>query len=81
MPDEVGASRSVLMERFTHHLGQPPMHYLAAWRMQLATQLLAEPGARVKTVAEAVGYSSEEAFSRAFKKFVGVAPARWRERK
>jgi AraC-like DNA-binding protein len=79
LADEVGASRSVLMERFAHRLGQPPMHYLAAWRMQLATRQLAQPGARVKNVAEAVGYSSQEAFSRAFKKFVGVAPARWRQ--
>ena len=76
---EAGASRSVLAERFAHHIGQPPMHYLTAWRMQLATRLLAAPGARVKRVAEAVGYESEAAFSRAFKKRVGVAPMRWRE--
>ena len=55
------------------------MQYLTAWRMQLATRLLAEPGARVKGVADAVGYDSEAAFSRAFSKIVGTAPVRWRD--
>lgn len=76
---ESGASRSVLAERFAERLGQPPMHYLTAWRMQLATHLLADPAARVKTIADAVGYESEAAFSRAFKKIVGAAPAKWRD--
>ena len=76
-----GTSRSVLAERFGHFVGQPPKQYLTQWRMQLATRLLAEPGARkVAAVAEAVGYESEAAFSRAFKKCVGVAPAAWRLR-
>lgn len=75
---EVGASRSVLAERFVHFVGQPPMHYLTAWRMQQAAQRLADPGAKVKTVAAAVGYESEAAFSRAFKKFVGASPLAWR---
>jgi AraC-like DNA-binding protein len=75
----VGTSRSVLAERFVRYVGRPPMQYLAQWRMQLATRLLAEPGARkMATVAEAVGYESEAAFSRAFKKAVGVSPAAWR---
>ena len=74
-----GASRSVLAERFARHIGQPPMQYLTAWRMQLAARLLTAPDARVKRVAEAVGYESEAAFSRAFKKLVGVAPMHWRE--
>lgn len=74
-----GASRSVLAERFTELVGQPPMQYLAMWRMQLASRLLAE-GGRVATVAGAVGYESEAAFSRAFKKLVGQAPATWRRR-
>jgi AraC-like DNA-binding protein len=76
---EAGASRSVLSERFTRRVGQPPMQYLAAWRMQLAAQLLAQPGARVKTIAEAVGYDSEAAFSRAFRKAAGMPPAAWRD--
>jgi AraC-like DNA-binding protein len=75
----VGLSRSVLPERFTQMVGQPPMQYLALWRMQLASRLLLE-GAQVGTVATAVGYESEPAFSRAFKKLVGQAPATWRRR-
>ena len=78
---QVGTSRSVLAERFAHFVGQPPMRYLTQWRMQLATRLLAEPGTRkVGMVAKAVGYESEAAFSRAFKKCVGIAPAAWRLR-
>ena len=64
-------------ERFTAMVGDPPMQYLAQWRMQLASnQLLA--GDSVAEVADAVGYQSEAAFSRAFKQFVGIAPATWR---
>jgi AraC-like DNA-binding protein len=73
----VGVSRSVLAERFTAMAGHPPMQYLALWRMQLAARLLAD-GGHVAEVADAVGYESEAAFSRAFKKLVGQAPATWR---
>jgi AraC-like DNA-binding protein len=73
----VGVSRSVFAERFTEMVGQPPMQYLALWRMQLASRLLIE-GRQVAAVAGAVGYESEAAFSRAFKKLVGQAPATWR---
>jgi AraC-like DNA-binding protein len=73
----VGVSRSVLAERFTALAGHPPMQYLALWRMQLAARLLAD-GGNVAEVADAVGYESEAAFSRAFKKLVGQAPATWR---
>jgi AraC-like DNA-binding protein len=73
----VGLSRSMLAEKFTEMVGQPPMQYLALWRMQLASRLLAE-GGRIAEVAGAVGYESEAAFSRAFKKLVGQAPATWR---
>ena len=73
----VGVSRSVLAERFTEMVGQPPMQYLALWRMQLASRLLIE-GGQVAAVAAPVGYESEAAFSRAFKKLVGQAPAAWR---
>jgi AraC-like DNA-binding protein len=73
-----GVSRSVLAERFTGLVGQPPMQYLALWRMQLASRLLTE-GGQVAAVADAVGYESEAAFSRAFKKLVGQAPATWRK--
>jgi AraC-like DNA-binding protein len=74
----VGVSRSVLAERFTEMVGQPPIQYLALWRMQLASRLLAE-GGQVAAVAGAVGYESEAAFSRAFKKLVGQSPATWRK--
>jgi AraC-like DNA-binding protein len=71
----------VLAERFAHFVGEPPIQYLTRWRMQLATRLLVEPGtAKVAAVAEAVGYESEAAFSRAFKKCVGMAPGAWRLR-
>lgn len=76
---EVGLSRSVFAERFMELVGQPPMHYLAMWRMQVAARLLAD-GGTVASVASAVGYDSEAAFSRAFKKLVGQAPASWRRR-
>ena len=73
----VGASRSVLADRFAEMVGQPPIQYLALWRMQLASRLLLE-GEAVAEVATAVGYVSEAAFSRTFKKLVGEAPATWR---
>ena len=73
----VGLSRSVFAERFTEMVGQPPMQYLALWRMQLASRLLVD-GGHVSAVASAIGYESEAAFSRAFKKLVGQAPATWR---
>lgn len=74
---DAGASRSVLAERFHHLMGVPPMQYLARWRMQLATGLLAG-GKALAQVADEVGYGSEAAFSRAFKREVGVAPAQYR---
>jgi len=74
---QVGVSRSVFAERFVDMVGEPPMQYLALWRMQLAARLLAE-GGHVAEVAAQVGYESEAAFSRAFKKLVGQAPATWR---
>jgi AraC-like DNA-binding protein len=80
LANEVGASRSTLAERFTHLVGHPPMHYLTRWRMQVAARLLADGQAKVSAVALEVGYDSEAAFSRAFKKDAGVPPATWRER-
>lgn len=77
LAQRIGASRSVVASRFVDFVGIPPMQYLAQWRMQLAGNLLAE-ATTLATVAEAVGYGSEAAFSRAFKKIVGVAPATWR---
>ena len=75
---EVGLSRSALADRFIRLIGVPPMHYLASWRMQVATERLRTTSASLAQVAEAVGYESEAAFSRAFKKAFGTAPATWR---
>jgi AraC-like DNA-binding protein len=76
---EVGLSRSALAERFTQLVGQPPMQYLANWRMQLAANHLVSGMDGVAAIAERVGYESEAAFSRAFKKMVGVPPSEWRK--
>ena len=75
---EVGVSRSTLADRFAQVIGQPPMRYLARWRLQLASRLLVDGSAKVSAVAYDVGYQSEAAFSRAFKDVVGVSPASWR---
>src|SRR6266404_1477339 len=78
---DVGLSRSVLAERFADLVGMPPMLYLAKWRMQIASGLLSNGGANIATVAAEIGYGSEAAFSRAFKKMVGVPPSAWRRRR
>ena len=74
----VGLSRSALHERFAEMIGQPPMQYLANWRMQVAAALLRDTNATVSSVAQDVGYHSEAAFARAFKRLVGSPPATWR---
>lgn len=76
--DAAGLSRSALHERFVHFIGQPPMQYLTRWRMQLAAGRLRDTAAKVVEIALEVGYESEAAFSRAFKREVGVAPGAWR---
>lgn len=78
---EIGLSRSALADRFTRLIGQAPMHYLANWRMQVAAQSLRSSSESLAQVAEKVGYESEAAFSRAFKKAFGTAPATWRRSK
>lgn len=75
---EAGMSRSTLAERFTRVIGMAPMHYLAHWRMQVAAQKLKGTSASLAQIAGAIGYESEAAFSRAFKKKFGSAPATWR---
>lgn len=75
---EAGASRSILAERFSLLLGHGPMQYLANWRMQLAARLLTDTDAKIGAIAFEVGYRSEAAFSRSFKRTVGVSPAQWR---
>ncbi len=77
---KVGLSRSALHERFVQYLGEPPMHYLANWRIQLGARLLRETRRTVASIAQDVGYDSEAAFSRAFKRLVGAPPSAWRRR-
>src|SRR6516164_6077996 len=78
LASKAAASRSALADRFTQIVGCPLIQYLTQWRMQLAARRLADPGAKVAAVAHEVGYESEAAFSRAFKKFVGRSPNQWR---
>src|SRR5262245_34468424 len=80
LASEAATSRSALADRFAHLVGFPPIQYLTQWRMQLAAKRLTDPSAKVAAVAHEVGYESEAAFSRAFKKFVGRSPSRWRTR-
>ena len=75
---QVGLSRSALHERFVALVGQPPVQYLTNWRMQRGAALLRESDATVATIAQEVGYDSEAAFARAFKRLVGQPPATWR---
>lgn len=76
--EQAGLSRSTLHERFVHFIGQPPMQYLAQWRMQLAAARLRESDAKLIDIALDVGYENEAAFSRAFKRTVGLSPGAWR---
>lgn len=78
LAEESALSRSSLHERFLHFLGQAPMQYLAQWRMQLAAASLRDTNAKVIEVAFEVGYESEAAFSRAFKRALGESPNAWR---
>ena len=75
---EAGVSRSVLAERFRHYLDEPPMSYLTKWRLQLSAQRLSTCNLSVAQIASEVGYESEAAFSRAFKREFGKPPARFR---
>jgi transcriptional regulator GlxA family with amidase domain len=77
---ESGVSRSVLADRFAHFLGEPPIAYLTRWRMQLGAQHLLATSRSVVQVAAEVGYQSEAAFNRAFRRQFGVPPARYRAR-
>lgn len=78
LADQVGLSRSALHDRFAQFAGQPPMQYLTGWRIQLASGLLRRTNASVASIALDVGYDSEAAFARAFKRATGLPPARWR---
>jgi AraC-like DNA-binding protein len=79
LAQEAALSRSAFAEKFAQFVGHPPMQYLTNWRMQLATNYLRSGTENVAAVANRVGYDSEAAFSRAFKKAVGAPPSAWRE--
>lgn len=74
----VGASRTVLAHRFSALIGLPPMAYLTKWRLQLAAEQLLRGSAKVAAIGTRVGYDSEAAFSRAFKRATGLSPSAWR---
>ncbi|MFN0115991.1 MAG: AraC family transcriptional regulator [Paracoccaceae bacterium] len=80
LAQQVGLSRSVLAARFTELVGMPAMQYLARWRLILAAKRLEEPGVSVAEAAMEVGYQSDAAFQKAFKRHVGVTPSAWRKR-
>jgi len=77
---KVGLSRSALGERFAAMIGAPPMQYLTRWRTSLAATRLRESDEPILRVATDVGYESEAAFNRAFKREFGLPPAAWRKR-
>jgi pimeloyl-ACP methyl ester carboxylesterase/AraC-like DNA-binding protein len=77
---EAGVSRSVLGERFTTFIGEPPMRYFARWRMRMAANMLRERRENTANIAYSVGFNSEAAFNRAFKREFGEPPATWRRR-
>jgi len=78
---QVAMSRSAFAEQFSRFVGTPPMQYLTNWRMQIAANHLLSTTDSVNAVANRVGYDSEAAFSRAFKKVVGAPPREWRKQR
>lgn len=81
LANRIGVSRSALAIRFTQLLGQPPMKYLTQWRLQLASHQLQSTDESIARIATQVGYESEAAFNRAFKRYVGMPPGVWRNRR
>jgi transcriptional regulator GlxA family with amidase domain len=78
LAEAVGVSRTALVDRFAKYLSEPPMAYLTRWRLQLAAQALTTTPRGVADIAAEVGYESEAAFNRAFKRRFGTPPARYR---
>ena len=73
------ATSKTVIDRFNLLVGRPPIRYLTEWRLNLASGLLRTTESGITEIATRVGYSSEEAFSRAFKRWLGKSPAHWRE--
>ena len=80
LASKVGMSRSAFAARFTQLVEEPPLTYLTRWRMQKASRLLETSHAGVAEIAKRVGYDAEAAFSKAFKRWIGVAPGAYRRR-
>ena len=78
LAEVVGVSRTSLVDRFAKYLSEPPMAYFTRWRLQLAAQALTTTPRGVADIAAEVGYESEAAFNRAFKRLFGTPPARYR---
>lgn len=78
LAQQAGMSRSVLAARFREHLGEPPVAYLTRWRLKLGARMLLKSSHSVARIASEVGYESEAAFNRAFKRHFGHPPARYR---
>ncbi|HTT25033.1 MAG TPA: AraC family transcriptional regulator [Candidatus Sulfotelmatobacter sp.] len=78
LANEAGMSRAVLAQRFRQYLGEPPLSYLTRWRLQLGAQMLSSTSESVAQIATKVGYDSEQAFNRAFKRSFGAPPGRYR---
>jgi AraC-like DNA-binding protein len=76
---EAGSSRPVMAERFNAVMGQAPIEYVTGWRMQLAADRLRQTNDSLSAIAADIGYESEAAFNRAFKRVTGTTPGRWRE--
>jgi len=81
LAQDVGLSRTIFAARFADYVGVPPMQYVARWRLQLASRMLEQAGVSIGQASIEVGYESEAAFNRAFKKYVGVPPGEWRRRR
>jgi AraC-like DNA-binding protein len=80
LANEAAMSRSAFAARFTELVGEPAMHYVTRWRMHVAVTWLKEEDSPISAMASRLGYESEAAFSRAFKKLAGLAPSEWRAR-
>ncbi|MBK7586430.1 MAG: AraC family transcriptional regulator [Myxococcales bacterium] len=78
LASKVGMSRSTFAGRFAELVGEPPLHYVTRWRMQRAASLLRDGKSTLADIADRVGYESEAAFSKAFKRWVGAAPGAYR---
>jgi AraC-like DNA-binding protein len=76
---EAGASRTVLAERFNAVMGRAPIEYVTGWRMQLAAERIRNSNDSLAAISADIGYESEAAFNRAFKRVTGVTPGRWRD--